>query len=123
MKFTVPGPPVPKGRPRLGKGKTFTPPETVAYENKVRFSALTAGVRQIVGDVSLSVAIYFPDRRKRDADNVFKAIADALNRVAYADDSQIKEGHFTAAYDKARPRVDVWVEARGKTLITVEAGT
>lgn len=123
MKFTVLGPPMPKERPRLGRRGVFTPRSTSAYERKVKFAAMAAGARPIAsGDVCLSIAIYFPDRRRRDADNVFKAISDAGNGVLYSDDSQVKEGHFSVGYDKERPRVDVWVEPRSKTLVTVEAG-
>jgi Holliday junction resolvase RusA-like endonuclease len=40
VKFTVPGRPIPKGRPRLGirgrKAYVYTPPETREYEKIVR---------------------------------------------------------------------------------------
>ena len=38
--FTIPGQPVAKGRPRVGKWGAYTPEKTVNYENLVQFSFL-----------------------------------------------------------------------------------
>jgi crossover junction endodeoxyribonuclease RusA len=111
VKFTVPGIPVPKERPRFGRGRVYTPEKTVAYERKVRFYAAAARVRPIDGDVALTLAIYLPDRRRRDMDNIEKAIKDALNGVAYEDDSQVAWCLKERFVDKADPRVVVTVEA------------
>jgi crossover junction endodeoxyribonuclease RusA len=40
--------------------------------------------------IYLSVAVFAPDRRKRDLDNIFKAMNDVLTHAGiYADDSKI----------------------------------
>lgn len=107
--FVVPGIPVAKARPRfvrVGAGvRTFTPPTSARFEERVRLSAQQAGVRiQNDGPVELRVVAYWPmtgaplKRGSRpgrlrtarpDVDNVLKAIADALNGIAYKDDAQV----------------------------------
>jgi Holliday junction resolvase RusA-like endonuclease len=91
--FTVEGKPQGKQRPRRGRnGRFYTPKETKAYERAVArsFVAAAGGIRpHYCGPVELEVVCYFSDRRRRDLDNVLKAVADALNGVAYGDDSQI----------------------------------
>lgn len=120
--FVVFGVPVPKERARVTKYGAFTPARTVAYEKKVRMSAVMARVAKLAGDVALMLVMYFPDKRRRDFDNISKSICDGLNGVAWEDDSQVKEWHGTINVDRANPRVEVWVwpRAYGKTLATVE---
>ena len=113
--FTVYGKPQPKQRARLGKhGHWYTPTSTVAFETQVRNAAFitlaTKGIRQGYGDdVCLTVACYFPDARRRDADNVLKAVQDALNGFVYVDDSQVVSATVTKAIDRERPRTEVEV--------------
>ena len=48
------------------------------------------GVRPMAGRLALTVLVRPPDRRRRDLDNVQKALLDALEKGgAYGDDSQI----------------------------------
>lgn len=111
--FTIPGVPIPKERARITRNGRFTPQRTREYEAKVRMCALTGGVRRIAGPVVLSLALYLPDHRRRDCENIQKAIQDALNGIAYEDDSQVHEWHGRIAFDKANPRAVV-------TLASVE---
>lgn len=110
----VPGDPVGKGRPRIGKRGNlaimFTPPATVEYENAVkREAALSMQGRELfAGPVELWLEIYMPippsypkkkaqaardgllvPTKKPDGDNVIKAICDALNGVVWVDDTQV----------------------------------
>ena len=110
--FTIPGEPEGKGRPRfvrVGNAvRTFTPEKTRAYEDRVRLAYRSAAHGMRFGDkpVMLTVTAYYatpasasrkrqdaligkPCAKKPDADNVLKAIADALNGVAYDDDKQV----------------------------------
>lgn len=89
--FAVPGPVVPKARARVARGHAYTPQATRDYEAKVRRAALAAGVSPLVGRIRLTITIHSADRRRRDLDNMIKAIQDALNGVAYVDDSQIDQ--------------------------------
>lgn len=108
--ITIPGEPVAKARPRMTKhGHTYTPKRTVDYERMVQtlFHA-EHGSPALEGPILLRLDLYFgiPKSRSKgtrermrqglerpckrpDIDNCLKAIADALNGVAYKDDSQI----------------------------------
>ncbi len=108
MKLTIPGPPIPKERPRIRNGRAYTPAKTKAYEQKVAMYARAAGVKTMLdGPIYMSIDLYFPDRRRRDGDNVVKALLDALNLLAYQDDHQVKEVHYRMRYDKDAPRVEL----------------
>lgn len=111
FRFEVPGEPRPKARPRFGKGKAFTPPETVAHERKVAFFAKAAKVRPTSGPVVVGCSFYLGNNRRIDLDNLQKAICDALNGIAWEDDSQVVESHASKAVDASNPRTVVIIEA------------
>ena len=69
--------------------------EAWAYRDKVQASVpLRYEDRCPHGPLGLVVTIYPPDRRKRDIDNVHKAILDALQYIhAITDDSQMEDLH------------------------------
>lgn len=110
--FAIPGTPVPKARARVVRGRAFTPRATAAFERKVALCAKVAlqGRGPVVGPVEVVCAFYLPDARRRDGDNLFKSVTDALNGLAYADDSQICSGHWTKHIDRENPRCVVTVE-------------
>jgi len=109
FRFVVPGEPVAKGRPRFARRgsfvTTFTPEKTVRFEDTVRLTAQAAGVELIPeGPVQVVIEAIWPMRgtplkkgrrpscwkvTRPDAENVSKAILDALNGLAWADDSQV----------------------------------
>jgi crossover junction endodeoxyribonuclease RusA len=115
LAFVVPGPPQPKERPRIGKrGHVFTPHRTGRYEGVVRLHAQAAASRARWRPskgtrYAVSILAVFGDARRRDLDNVCKSVTDALNGVAYLDDSEVDEVHMVRALDRARPRVEVRV--------------
>lgn len=59
------------------------------------------------GPVSVKMALYHGDKRKRDIDNFNKLVFDALADIAFLDDSQVQELTITKAYDKEQPRVEL----------------
>lgn len=60
------------------------------FREHVAASLAAEGVRRLAGPIELEVVIFPPDRRRRDIDNVQKALLDALEHGgAYHDDSQI----------------------------------
>lgn len=125
--FTVPGVPQGKGRPRVTRNGTFTPKKTRDYEKKVRDCYIAQGGQMFPDDTPLfaSITAIFPipsslskKRRalfngkryckKPDADNVAKAILDALNGVAYRDDSAVSSLLVDKSYgDAARVTVSI----------------
>lgn len=128
--FVVPGKPVGKGRPRAstvgGHVHMHTPESTVTYENWVRACYLQnhVGVR-LEGQLTMELtAIFEPPKRlskqrraaclagllhptgKPDLDNLAKAAADALNGLAYRDDSCITDLVVRKRYG-TEPRLEV----------------
>jgi len=112
LQFTVPGEPRGKGRPRFTRrGFAYTDTATRDYETLIREQA-TAAMRywpdgMVATPVSVRIDIYkgvpkswsMAKRRraldgqeipgKPDLDNVAKGVLDAMNGVAYADDTQV----------------------------------
>lgn len=113
FKFTIPGKPTGKGRPRFSRyGHTYTPEQTTNYENLVKVCFKQAYPRaepfpqkiELCADIKayypipastskikkqkMKDGIYKPTV-KPDTDNVAKIILDSLNGIAYHDDAQI----------------------------------
>ena len=111
--FAVLGTPQPKQRARRGRtGRWYTPAATVAYEAAVGWAAREAGIHQpCTGPVRLAVSLWFPDRRRRDVDNVAKSVLDGLNGIAWSDDSQVAELSVSRDVDRDRPRALITVES------------
>lgn len=118
IKFTVPGRPVPKGRPRLGMnkqtGKTFafTPQETKAYESTVGWEARAAmkGADPVTCDVKMTIDVYHCTRG--DVDNFGKSVLDGCNQIIFKDDNQVVSLTVTKhqVSDKKVERVEVTVD-------------
>lgn len=118
--MTAPGPlvvafelharPQPKRRARHGKGRTYSDPRTVAYEHAVGLACRAAMTGPPAsGDVALWCLFEQRDARRMDGDNAYKAIADALNGVAYDDDRQVIDGRFRTVHRADVDRVSVAV--------------
>lgn len=118
LRYTVHGPPVPKARPRLGRGgKVFTPERTKQYEEHAATVARAAlshlrGWRTDWASYAMTVRI-FRESAVGDCDNHVKAHCDSLNGVAYLDDCAVTEIHATMVDDPARPRVEIEVRMLG----------
>ncbi len=108
---TIPGNPIPKGRPRATiKGRVFTPPRTRDYEELVgQYAALKWRREPTKARLFVSLRFYRENERRADFDNLAKSVMDGLQGIVYADDSQIKEAHIRVEVDRDNPRVEVWV--------------
>jgi Holliday junction resolvase RusA-like endonuclease len=91
----VPGTPVPKARPRVvvrnGKAHAYTDAHTVAWEQAIALAwrQTYPGFEPLAGPLEVEVFVYMRDPNKGDGDNLFKCVGDALNEVAWVDDSRI----------------------------------
>ena len=95
--ITIPGAPVPKGRPRVYRGHGITPQRTRDAEIRVRSAWMAKYPRDPPSTAPLRIRLRFwmPDRRTRDWDNLAKLATDALNSVAWKDDVQIVEARVS----------------------------
>lgn len=132
VEFTVMGEPKGKGRPRFARatGRTYTPQETVNYENLVKVEYQSQCGQTYFREQPLRVIVtaYYTipksaskkqitammtrikrPTRKPDVDNLLKILFDPLNGIAYKDDAQVVEATVYKYYDE-RPRVEVVIE-------------
>lgn len=101
IKFTVYGKPQGKARPRFTRqGRAYTPKNTVDYEGQIKQAYISAGGEMIsdTAPILIRITACFKKAKtnkmnyltlKPDADNIAKAVCDALNGIAYHDDKQI----------------------------------
>lgn len=130
VSFVVEGEPKAKARHRTNKtGHTYTPDTTVNYENWVKLSYRIANKdKHLEGEIRASIHAYFtipksavkgkrlamkhntvrPTKRP-DVDNLAKSILDALNGIAYKDDSQVVD-LVVQKFWSEEPRVEVVLE-------------
>lgn len=126
MKLIIPLAPVAKSRPHFSNGHAYTPRKTREYEDAVRLIAQAAKIRAITGEISMTVYFYMPIPKswsnakkqraeseeirpttKPDLSNLVKAIEDALNGIAYKDDSQIVKLTAEKYYGVPRTEIEV----------------
>lgn len=135
VKFEVLGTPVGKSRPKFstvnGHAVAYTPAKTASYETLVRLSyQQQIGAFMFNKDKPLRAIIraFFPipksaSKKKReqmeagkirhtkkcDADNIAKACLDALNGIAFYDDSQVCELIISKFYGDT-PKVEIIID-------------
>ncbi len=126
ISLTIPGNPVAKGRPRFsihqGQARTYSPAETVSWENNVRACAYNAKVTPLDGPLQMTCIFYRPwpksmSKKARltampgtrpDVDNYIKLVLDALNGIAWRDDAQLVDINAAKRFAEA-----------GRTEITI----
>lgn len=117
LEFTIPGEPQGKARARTvrnkytGKSMSYTPDKTVSYEALVQHYFMAAGGQYAEDGIfsvditagygmpksmskrkrALAEAGTFLPTKKPDLDNIAKLVCDALNGVAWKDDSAVVE--------------------------------
>lgn len=127
--FEIPGEPQGKARARTVRGHSYTPQKTVLYENLIKTCFLALEDKETFFNkepVEMHITALYPipksttkkdfERIKRkelfptkkpDADNIAKVVCDALNGVAYHDDTQIVKLVVNKAYTDSEPKVVV----------------
>lgn len=133
VKFTVPGQPKGKARARTvwrggGKSFSYTPEGTVLYENLIKTCYLQDAGHVLFNDgqpLAVSITAFYEvpksyskkkkqemldgqlyPTKKPDIDNIAKCVLDALNKLAYRDDTQVVRLHMEKHYAEI-PRVEV----------------
>lgn len=85
--------PVPKGRPRMGHGRVYTPTRTAECENAVRWRLRQASAPRLEGDIQMDVT-FWVGRQDSDGDNYLKLFLDAAQGILYANDRQVKDVRY-----------------------------
>ena len=142
IKFSIPGQPFGKQRPRVVNRGSFstayTPEKTVSYENLVKLMYQQAAKDRIFKDgdmLDVRIIAYYEipkstrkkkrkemlehkirPTKKPDWDNVGKIVCDSLNKIAYHDDSAIVDAQVRKFYSE-QPRVDVTIRVIGSNEI------
>lgn len=133
VRFTVPGQPKGKARARTvrrggGKSFSYTPEGTVLYENLIKTCYLQDAGHVLFNDgqpLAVSITAFYEvpksyskkkkqemldgqlyPTKKPDIDNIAKCVLDALNKLAYRDDTQVVRLHTEKHYAEI-PRVEV----------------
>jgi Holliday junction resolvase RusA-like endonuclease len=93
-----------KNNMKVFRNRMVKPKSLKEFEGALKLIAINQmtmiGGRTIDGDVSFDLDVTFGDKRKRDIQNCFGSICDALNDVCYHDDSQIVELSARKRYKK-----------------------
>lgn len=129
MQFTISGQPTAKGRPKFTKrGIAYTPQKTREYEEHIQWE-FTNQIKKQPYDKPVQMIIKFYTEipksypkykreelekettyrtKKPDLDNLIKAVTDAINGLAYTDDSLIVKIKAEKLYGKtARTEVKI----------------
>ena len=90
MELELPFPPSVNHLWRRVGHRTIVSREGRSYRTAVRRALLARGVRPLEGRLAVEIDVHPPDRRRRDLDNIQKALLDSMaHGGAYADDAQI----------------------------------
>lgn len=128
VEFTIPGDPVPQGRPRAARNGRrivmYDPKDSREYKQYVSLIARQHAPKTLLeGPLSVRMKIYrqipksttkkdraliFEGKKrpitKPDTDNYTKSVLDALNGIIYKDDSQVTD-LYASKYYSDDPRV------------------
>ena len=140
LKIVIPGSPIGQGRPKFstinGHAKAYDPEKSRNYKAYVRMLATQAmedtGFEMIDGPCAVLINAFFEvpkskskrfreaalldqerPTKKPDADNIVKAIQDALNGLVYKDDAYIVHLACQKFYSD-NPRVEVYISPYNK---------
>lgn len=119
-----------KARPRVTrKGITYTPADSVSYENWIRFCYQEQGGEMLQGSIKAKIVAYYKipksyskkriqniregleyPCKKPDSDNIAKIVLDSLNKIAYNDDAQVVELKVLKRWTEDMERIEIELE-------------
>lgn len=127
--LTIDGVPVAKGRPRFSRYGAYTPKKTQEYEEYVKMCWLAkyGSIQLSEQPLEMNIVFYLPipksinkkqraemlngkikHTKKPDIDNLIKSVLDALNGIAYSDDSKIIKVAAEKQYSE-KPRTEIQI--------------
>jgi len=124
IRLVIQGEPVAKGRPRLSRNGTYTPEKTKTAEEAIGWAFKQSGQKKLEGMLNLFVSFRFTlpksaskklkgmvrmfKATRPDLDNLVKLVTDALNGLAYDDDSQIISINAEKVYAE-QAYTEIWI--------------
>lgn len=114
VRLVLPWPPSVNRYWRSVKGRVLIADDGRKYRAAVVAHVLTSRAVPLgAHPVVVTIDAYYPDRRRRDIDNVLKAPLDALTAAGmWEDDSQVQALSIRkAGIDQGNPRLEITVEA------------
>lgn len=131
MWIFIPGKPKGKQRPRVVRGHAFTPQETKDYEQMIANLYRAMHGEMFEGYVEVEIIANFAipksySKKKReqikygqirpavkpDIDNIIKIVLDALNGIAYKDDTHVIEVAAKKAYTMDEKNEGVYISVK-----------
>ena len=111
--LTIPGRPVPKGRPRMSKyGHAYTPKTTREYEDKIKWYCSELVDKPIDSLVNVVMRFYIAGKAKPDIDNLIKSVLDGLHPNLIANDNLVQKVNATRVSvpykEDQRVEVTIW---------------
>lgn len=93
MILTLPYPPTGNHAVKHGRFGHYTTPEVKRYRTTIATLARSQGaIKPLTGKLQVAAEIQHPDKRRRDLDNCWKTLADALTAAGvWLDDFQIHD--------------------------------
>jgi Holliday junction resolvase RusA-like endonuclease len=133
IKLTIPGEPIGKARARVTKWGTFTPEQTLSYESLLKAmyyekhnGVFLEGNLRLICNAFFSIPASATKKKKElmeqnvirptkkpDWDNIGKIVTDALEKLAYKNDSQFVDATVMKWYTTEMPRVEIFIEEIG----------
>jgi Holliday junction resolvase RusA-like endonuclease len=106
FELTLEGNPIPKMRPRVNTytRRVFPTKRVSDAEDRWKWIAIAARLRPYEWPVRIELECYRRTAHQVDYDNLAKLVTDALNKIAWEDDSQIVKALITVQLDRAAPR-------------------
>lgn len=130
ISFTLPGTPIPQRRPRFTGKHVYDPNAEIKHKMKweLRDQMAENDLKMLpIGPIAVKMTFHMPIRKSAskslknrligkphintpDADNLFKAVADAMTGVVYVDDRYISEFSVKKIYsDVPRTEIEIWM--------------
>lgn len=92
VEITLPWPPSLNTYWRTFQGRMILSEKGRIYRQSVMEQCLLQRVDMLTGPIKMEIVAFRPDNRKRDLDNLLKAVLDGMAKaLIYEDDSQIRD--------------------------------